>query len=53
MPLVPGFAITNAVRDLLYGDYISGSAKVLEVVVTAVGIAAGVLCTLMILEYFL
>ncbi len=53
MPLVPGFAITNAVRDLLYGDYISGSAKVLEVIVTAVGIAAGVLCTLMVLEYFL
>ena len=30
MPLVPGVAITNAVRDTLQGDYISGCARILE-----------------------
>ena len=28
MPLVPGVAITNAIRDTLRGDYISGGARV-------------------------
>ena len=30
MPLVPGVAITNAIRDTLQGDYLSGGARVLE-----------------------
>lgn len=42
MPLVPGVAITNAVRDTLQGDYLSGSARVMEAFVTAVSIAVGV-----------
>ena len=29
MPLVPGMAITNAVRDTLRGDYLSGGARVM------------------------
>lgn len=42
MPLVPGTAITNAIRDTLRGDYISGNAKILEAFVIAVSVAVGV-----------
>ena len=42
MPLVPGFAITNAAKDVMYGDFISGSARMLDAILTAVFIAAGV-----------
>lgn len=42
MPLVPGTAITNAIRDTLQGDYMSGGAKALEAFVTALSIALGV-----------
>ncbi len=42
MPVVPGVAITNAVRDTLQGDYISGSARMLEAFLTAASIALGV-----------
>lgn len=49
MPLVPGFAATYAVRDLLYGDYIAGSAKITEALVVSVGIATGIIMTLWIM----
>lgn len=42
MPMVPGVAITNAVRDTLQGDYLSGSARVLEAFLKAAGIAVGI-----------
>ena len=42
MPLVPGVAITNAIRDTLRGDYISGGARALEAFVTAAAVAIGV-----------
>lgn len=42
MPLVPGVAITNAIRDTLRGDYISGGARVLEAFVTAASVAIGI-----------
>ena len=42
MPLVPGVAITNAVRDTLQGDYISGCARILEAFLKAASIALGV-----------
>ncbi|BCN31931.1 threonine/serine exporter family protein [Anaeromicropila herbilytica] len=42
MPMVPGVAITNAIRDTLQGDYMSGSAKALEAFVSAASIAAGI-----------
>lgn len=42
MPVVPGVAITNAVRDTLQGDYISGSARTLEAFLKAAAIALGV-----------
>ena len=42
MPLVPGMAITNAVRDTLRGDYLSGTARILEAFLRAAGIALGI-----------
>lgn len=42
MPLVPGVAITNAVRDTLHGDYISGGARILEAFLKATAVALGV-----------
>ena len=42
MPLVPGVAITNAVRDTLQGDYITGSSRMLEAFIKAASIALGV-----------
>lgn len=42
MPIVPGSAITTAVRDTLQGDYVAGGAKALEAFVRAAAIAIGV-----------
>ena len=42
MPLVPGMAITNAARDTLRGDYLSGIARMLEAFIKAAGIAIGI-----------
>jgi Uncharacterized conserved protein len=41
MIFVPGVAITNSIRDLLYGDMISGVARMAEACVVAVAQAAG------------
>jgi len=42
MPLVPGVAITNAIRDTLHGDLVSGSARILDAFIVAASIATGV-----------
>ena len=42
MPLVPGVSLTNAIRDVLEGDLLSGSARILDAFLVAIGIAAGV-----------
>lgn len=42
MPLLPGVAITNAIRDTLQGDYVSGAARVMEAFVRAVSCAVGI-----------
>ena len=42
MPLVPGVAITNAVRDVLSGDFLSACARAVEAVMVASAIAIGV-----------
>lgn len=42
MYLVPGVAITNAIRDTMSGDSLSGLSKGLEAVFSALAIAAGV-----------
>lgn len=42
MPLVPGVAITNAIRDTMSGDYLSGLSKGMEAIFAAFAIALGV-----------
>ena len=49
MPMVPGVAITNAIRDTLQGDYMSGVARVLEAFAKALSIALGVYVGLWVL----
>lgn len=41
MLLVPGLAITNAIRDTVVGDYLSGLARATEAFVVAIAIAMG------------
>lgn len=42
MPIVPGVAITNAIRDTLQGDYLSGCGRILEAFLTAACVAIGI-----------
>ena len=42
MPLIPGIPFTNGVRDLADGDYISGSVRLLDAILTFICIATGV-----------
>lgn len=48
MPLVPGLLITNAVRDLMAGHFVSGLSKGAEAFLTAFAIGAGVALVLTI-----
>lgn len=42
MPYVPGIAITNAARDSLSSDYMSGAARLLNAFIQAFAVALGV-----------
>ena len=42
MPLVPGVAITNIMRDIIAGDVITGTTKLAEVLLIALAIAVGI-----------
>lgn len=49
MPLVPGVAVTNSVRDMLAGDLVSGLARGAEATITAISVAAGMATILAIM----
>jgi uncharacterized membrane protein YjjP (DUF1212 family) len=42
MLLVPGIAITNAMRDVLAGDFLTALSRLAEVLIVAMGISIGV-----------
>lgn len=42
MPMVPGIALTTAIRDFNNGDYLSGSIHLIDAILTAFCIAVGV-----------
>lgn len=42
MPLVPGLALTNALRDLFKGDLLSGMVKICEALLTTFALGGGV-----------
>jgi uncharacterized membrane protein YjjP (DUF1212 family) len=46
MTMVPGVAITNAVRDSISGDYVSGMSRTSEAIVISVALVLGVAVTL-------
>lgn len=46
MPLLPGLATLNALRDLMHGDLVSGNARLLKALLIGISIAAGVGLTL-------
>lgn len=45
MPLVPGVAITNAVRDTMTGNLLSGPARAIEAILSASAIGLGIALT--------
>lgn len=49
MILVPGIAITNSLRDIMSGDFVSGVSRMAEAILIAASIAIGVGATLMVL----
>jgi uncharacterized membrane protein YjjP (DUF1212 family) len=51
MLLVPGLTLTNAVRDVLEGDYLSGSARLMNALLVAISIACGVGITIKLWYY--
>lgn len=50
MLLVPGIAITNSARDIMSGDFVSGSTRLLEVIFSALAIALGVIISFYFLK---
>ena len=42
MPLLPGLSLTNAIRDTVMGDTVSGTVRIVETLLTAIAIAGGV-----------
>lgn len=48
MLMIPGLSLGNAMRDLLWGDTLTGSSKVVQAVVVAVMIAVGLALALLI-----
>jgi uncharacterized membrane protein YjjP (DUF1212 family) len=46
MLLIPGIAITNAVRDALIGDTISGITKLADSLLWAASLAAGIMAAI-------
>lgn len=46
MPMLPGLAVTNAIRDMMHGDLLSGNARLFEGLLTACAVAAGVVLAL-------
>lgn len=42
MPMLPGVALTNALRDTLQGDYMSGTGRMIEAFMVAISIGIGI-----------
>lgn len=42
MPFVPGVALTNAVREIMAGNFISGQGRIIEAFLTAASVGLGI-----------
>ena len=52
MPLVPGLAFTNAIREIADSDFLSGTVRMIDALLVFVYIAVGVGTTLSIYNSF-
>ena len=52
MPMVPGVAFTNSIRDFADGDYISGAVRMLDALMVFASIALGVGFGISLLSFF-
>jgi len=52
MPLIPGIALTNSMRDLIIGDVIVGLLRLTEALLMAVAIAGGYVCAAVLNSFF-
>ena len=50
VPLLPGIALTTSIRDLFNGDYLSGAIHLLDALLTAMCIAIGVGCVIILYQ---
>lgn len=53
MPLTPGVALTMSIRDFISGDYLSGTIRLIDALLTAGCIACGVGLALMVWAFVL
>lgn len=53
MPLIPGMAFVNAIRDIANSDFISGTVRIIDALLVFVYIAIGVGCMLSMYNYIL
>lgn len=51
MPLVPGIAFTTSIRDFYNGDYLSGTIHLIDALLTALSIAVGVSCPIILFRH--
>lgn len=47
--LLPGVALTNGIKDILYGDFVSGSAKFSEAILIIIAMGVGIATALSLL----
>ena len=52
MLLVPGLALTNAIRDLINGDLIAGTSRMVEAALVGSALAIGTGFALFAMSYF-
>ncbi|MGX8797904.1 threonine/serine exporter family protein [Fusibacter sp. JL298sf-3] len=53
MTLVPGVSLTNGIRDLISGELLAGSAKIMEALFIAIALAFGVGVVLQVMVRFI
>lgn len=51
VPLLPGVSLTMAIRDLFGGDYLSGSIRLIDALLTAMCIAIGVGAAIKVFQF--
>ena len=50
MQVVPGLAIVNGIRDLISGDLVSGTARIIDAFMIAAGLSTGAVTVFVIMS---